>query len=919
MKLAQRIRFNSWVLAITILCMFVVTAHQLYRLSDLDTHESLLMDTNRGLLELNTVAAEYLDDCSERARRQWLRRHRHLTPLIDALSRTQLTGGFYNASLKTEHARLLELFGRLCSVDREADGQPAAVNRDPLEQLAAGQMVAGVQRLAFRFYRLHLLTQQEIRNTFFGLVALLAISFLLISLLVVFDFRVIRQRILAPVAALVSAVRKVGGGDLEIRIRSSARDELGDLARTFDQMAHDLKQITVSRDAFSREADEHQKAAESLQHLLGRYRLIMEGAGVGIWDWDVRKRRVNYSTEWKDMRGYDADEVGDSEDEWASGIHPDDRGRVMSAVQAHFDGDSPVFDEEYRVRHKGKGWIWVWDRGIALRDTAGRVVRMAGSEVDITERKLSEASLMESERALRSVVNGLPANIVLLDEHSNILLVNQGWRRFWEQNDGDPSYCWEGTNYITACKPAFGEPDDDAVAMLEGLKSVLAGERSTFNMEYPCHSPTKERWFRAQAVLFVGEGPKRAIIAHQDITEYRRQEAEAEELRRRLVQAQKMESVGQLSGGIAHDFNNLLAIMLGHLELLEADLGEQAGQRRRVQQVRQAAERAAQLTRQLLGFARQKPAQSETCRLNGLLEEMGELIRRSVTPAVQVQCSSDEGLWPVELDPGDFQDALLNLVNNARDAMPGGGRLILETTNTELDDAYCRSHPGASPGEYVKVSVNDTGTGMESERLEHIFEPFYTTKAVGRGTGLGLAMVYGFTKRSGGYVTVCSEPGIGTTVHLYLPRFTGSPKAGEAMHEEMAAEVAAGAGTVLVVDDESQLRELAVETLKTRGYRVLSAGSGKEALAVLAREPGIDLLFSDVVMPGAVDGYELAERALAERPALKVLLTSGYSQKVLGRDRRGMAPLLVKPYRQRELARRVGELLSQRVAGSAGR
>jgi PAS domain S-box-containing protein len=627
--------------------------------------------------------------------------------------------------------------------------------------------------------------------------------------------------------------------------------------------------------------------------------LTLDATTEGIWKMNFKTGALAFSPRYYTMLGYEPDEFPASLSSWRDLIHPDDLDAAVSVAETYLQTKPEHYENEFRLRTKSGEYRSIHARGrIVERDGNGDAVRMIGNHEDITERK-------KAEENYRFLVENQSDLVVKVNPEGRFQFVSPSYCRMF----GKAEHELLGQKFM----PLVHEEDQAGTA---AAMEKLHWPPHAILIEQRAMTKTGWRWLQWNdtAVLDASNQVEYIIGVGRDISDRKQAEAEAEELRRRLVQAQKMESVGQLSGGIAHDFNNLLAIMLGHLELLEADLGEQAGQRRRVGQVRQAAERATRLIRQLLGFARQKPAHSETCSLNGLLEEMGELIQRALTPAVQLQWSLGEGLWPVELDAGDFQDALLNLVNNARDAMPGGGRLILETTNTELDDAYCRSHPGASPGEYVKVSVNDTGTGMESERLEHIFEPFYTTKAVGRGTGLGLAMVYGFTKRSGGYVTVCSEPGIGTTVHLYLPRSTGSPKAGEAMHEEMAAEVAAGAGTVLVVDDEAQLRELAVETLKARGYRVLSAGSGKEALAVLGREPGIDLLFSDVVMPGAVDGYELAERALAERPALKVLLTSGYSQKVLGRDRRGMAPLLVKPYRQRELARRVGELLS----GSAG-
>ncbi len=377
-----------------------------------------------------------------------------------------------------------------------------------------------------------------------------------------------------------------------------------------------------------------------------------------------------------------------------------------------------------------------------------------------------------------------------------------------------------------------------------------------------------------------------------------------------LRQALKMDAVGQLTGGIAHDFNNILGIILGNLDLLKGDIPGEIDALRRIEAIQKSTQRAADLTKQLLGFSRRRATQVAVTDIQQTIQDMDSLIARSVIPHVEVELSFTEGLWLTEIDSGDFQDALLNLIINARDAMHGGGRLILKTTNKILDATYCALNPGAIPGEYIQLAVSDNGAGIPSKLQEHIFEPFYSTKEQGKGTGLGLALVYGFVKRSGGYIKVYSESGIGTTFRIYLPRALGKKQSSDAS-EIPSERLPGGTETILAVDDEEGLLELVQSSLQVQGYRVVTVTSGRQALEKLAEEPGVDLLFSDVVMPGGMNGYELAERASDNHPGLKVLLTSGYTEKTLANNSqaRFTADLLIKPYTMTDLTKRIRTLL----------
>jgi signal transduction histidine kinase len=382
-----------------------------------------------------------------------------------------------------------------------------------------------------------------------------------------------------------------------------------------------------------------------------------------------------------------------------------------------------------------------------------------------------------------------------------------------------------------------------------------------------------------------------------------------------LRQSQKMEAIGHLTGGIAHDFNNILQIIAGNLDLLQPAVRENDRALRRLQSASMAAERAARLTQQLLAFARRQPLQPKVLNVGRRMSEVADLLRRTLGGNIEVECVGAGGLWNVQADFAQLENAILNLALNARDAMPGGGKLTIETANVFLDDAYARRHGDVEPGQYVMVAVTDTGCGMTAEQMDRAFEPFYTTKPEGQGTGLGLSQVYGFVKQSGGHVKIYSELEHGTSVKVYLPRV----RQGE---EEPARPVldAAGSGTgecVLVVEDDAAVRTATVEMLGELGYRVLEAEDGARALAVLDSGVAVDLLFTDVVMPGPVSSRELAAKAKASRPDLAVLFTSGYTENAIihhGRLDDGVF-LLSKPYRKEELARKIRSVLADgRVA-----
>ncbi len=454
-------------------------------------------------------------------------------------------------------------------------------------------------------------------------------------------------------------------------------------------------------------------------------------------------------------------------------------------------------------------------------------------------------------------------------------------------------------------------PGPAAERLIGHYKRVRAGGKPVTTRDAIPQSRAGPRvWESILAPVPGKEGAvERLIGSIRDITDRVR----AEE---RLRDSQRMEAIGQLTGGVAHDFNNLLQVIRGNLELLQTSMTGDERAQKRLQNAIFGAERAASLTRQLLAFARRQPLAPKPVNLSRLVGDMADLLRRTLGEAIEVETVVAGGLWNTMADPAQVESALLNLALNARDAMPGGGRLTVEITNAVLDEAYARTAGDVVAGQYVMLAVTDTGEGMTEEVRARVFEPFFTTKSEGRGTGLGLSMVYGFVKQSSGHIQIYSEVGQGTTVRIYLPR---SRQPLEAPAPALAlASAPHRARTILVVEDETAVREAAMEVLGELGYQRLEAGDAAAALALVEKGERIDLVFTDVVMPGPIRTREFAQRLHELRPGLPVLFTSGYTDNAIlhqGRLDEGVQ-LISKPYAKADLARRLAQLLAEpHVAG----
>lgn len=442
----------------------------------------------------------------------------------------------------------------------------------------------------------------------------------------------------------------------------------------------------------------------------------------------------------------------------------------------------------------------------------------------------------------------------------------------------------------------------------EQLQSLLStGEYGPFIKEY-IHKDGHLIPVQLSGKIIEQDGERFIWSSAEDISERKQLE---DQVRR----SQKMDAVGQLTGGVAHDFNNILGIAMGNLELLQDRITQDEKATAFGQQAMKAITRGADITRKLLRFSSKDTGGSNLISVNACIQNLESLIARSLTAYIKVETRLEKNIWGVEADPGDFEDAILNLSLNARDAMPEGGVLVIETANKVLDEDYVKYNPQGRVGEFVRVSIGDSGMGMSEEIREKIFEPFYSTKETGKGTGLGLSMVYGFVRRSGGHLDIYSEEDVGTTISLYLPRAKVTASGHETMSEQ-SADLPRGSETVLIVDDEEALRNVAVTLLFSLGYVTRTAENGEQALQLIKEDPSIDLLFTDIIMPGSLNGYQLASAVHQERPFLKILLASGFTntkekQKIeesayIARLKKN---LLGKPYNKTDLAHSVRRVL----------
>jgi PAS domain S-box-containing protein len=507
-----------------------------------------------------------------------------------------------------------------------------------------------------------------------------------------------------------------------------------------------------------------------------------------------------------------------------------------------------------------------------------------------TELLEREAKLHESHAQLRLVTDSMPAHVAYVDANHRVQFANKPFAE---------SFGYSQDNIVGEFLEKVLGPGLYA-KNLNAIERVLSGIPVVDEVEFEISDGQKCLWRAIRVPHFDDDGHIQGYFTIiLDVTEDRAREEQ-------LRQAQKMEAVGQLTGGIAHDFNNILTAIVGNLDLASDHAGPNSEIGSLIDRANDAAWRGATLTDRLLTYSRKQALLPQVTDASELVKGMTDLLRRTLVESIDIEfVGAGKDLWRCKADPSQLENAILNLAINARDAMPGGGKLTIETDNAGPDDDYAAAQADVAPGEYVMVAVTDTGTGMAAEVIQQVFEPFFTTKEVGVGSGLGLSMVYGFVKQSGGHVTVYSEVGVGTTVKLFLPRTEAL--AGELEHGDQIEAPEAHGETILVVEDDPDVRTLSVALLSNLGYEVMEAANGPAALSMLEKSSRVNLLFTDVVLPGGMNGPELAAEVARRRPGIGILYTSGYTEEAIihqgGLDE-GIE-LLPKPFRREDLAQKI--------------
>ncbi len=661
-------------------------------------------------------------------------------------------------------------------------------------------------------------------------------------------------------------------------------------AAIIDDVGEKLGAVATMHD-ITEQALAEAKLRESEQELKGLYNLTP----VMLHSVDMDGRLIRVGDHWIKTLGYNREEVIGRH--FSDLLPPKSRDYVRDIVLPQFQNTGRVDEAEFQVRKKNGGLIDIQLAAFVKRDDAGQPEYSLTVLTDIMNRKRAEEAVRLSAQQFRGVFESSPQGLAIISIDGQVLLSNAALSKML----GYPEDELRTYNIEQLTHPKDQKRDSDC------RKKLLARDIESFQHENKyVRKDGSTLWaLSSVSAVWSDEGrPIHLVVQVLDLSERK----VAEE---RLAQSHKLEAIGQLTGGLAHDFNNLLAVILISLQLLERSHKDDPKTLERVRNALDATERGAELTRRLLAFARKQTLEQSVIHIGALLEGMTPLLRRALGGLVDLEIHEKDDLPAIEVDANQLETCILNLAINSRDAMPSGGRLTIETKLSVLDQDYVVCHPDVNPGTYVQVTVSDSGTGIPENIVDQVFEPFFTTKEAGRGTGLGLSMVYGFVRQSKGHIEIYSEEGVGTSVKVYLPAQEGGPEENALHSAEPADSDLVGSEHILVVEDDPDVRRSSVELLESFGYRVCEAESADEALKRLGNDPTIELVFSDIIMPGGLNGIELGQRAKDMRSDLRVLLTTGFAEAAIARGnaQTHTFDILGKPYRREEVGRKLREVL----------
>jgi len=658
-----------------------------------------------------------------------------------------------------------------------------------------------------------------------------------------------------------------------------------------DKLKEGQCRLTDPEQGVTKDRQDAERLHAELRESVERFHELVDHLHQVFWIVEARTERLLYvSPSYEKLWGRTRQSLYENYQSWIDAIHPDDRERVAGVLVKKYD--TGWYENEYRILRPDGSSRWIWDRGYAARDEQGNIKRFVGVAEDITERKQAE----EQSARLAAIIEYVDDAIVSLTLNGIVI----GWNPGAERLYGYSAEEMIGHSIILLYPPEKHAEYDTIMARarrgerVEALDTVRRRKDGTL-----IDVAISVAAIEVQPGLVTGA----TKISH-DISKIKR-------LEEQFRQAQKMEAVGLLAGGVAHDFKNLLTVINGYSEMLLSRLRPDDPMRELLAEINKAGEMAGTLTRQLLAVSRQQVLEPKVLDLNAVVTETESTLRHLIGEGIILTTVLDPALKPVKVDPGQIQQVLMNLAVNARDAMPQGGQLRVETRNVTLDKAYRQTHPGVQPGAYSILAVTDTGTGMDEVTQARIFEPFFTTKRPGKGTGLGLAVVHGVVKQSGGHIEVDSELGRGAVFQVYFPQVKEALAAGKAWSDSQTMPT--GSETLLLVEDHDAVRAFARHVLRSCGYTLLEASDGREAIRVVQNHTGpIHLVVSDVVMPH-LGGRQLAEGLEGVRPGLKMLFLSGYTDEavvqhgILEAD----VAFLQKPFTPTALAQKVRAVLDE--------